>query len=336
MTTRILRLTPIIFINMLLVLLFVSSGLTAPLSAFNCRQGPSQPLSSSDRDGFIQQNSLPRPSAPTIYIPSLKGVVTQLKIFEGGQGGVADDQRNYQNSFSSSSSRFIYWELNLSHPAPGRRLEFAIDEVWYGPDGSEFARNTTSSHILDTWSTSNHYSSWGWNEPGKWKPGTYRVDIVVGGKKITSGSFVITGAGGETVITSAYQIPSLRGRVTSIDFYEEGLDAVPKEQRQYSSQFSRSSARAIWWELNLDYADPGRKLDFAIDAVYIGPDGSVLSRQTHNSTIHAGWTTSYHSRGWGWKEPGKWEAGTYRIELSINGKRVASGTYQIKKNEKQN
>lgn len=294
--------------------------------------GQVQPLSREEWDRWIASYGFSGEvlTSQPVDIPSLQATVSQLNFYEGGYDGVAREKRQYNSSFSSSNSRYIYWELNLDHPAPGRRIDFTVDAVWTAPDGSEFARQTLNSYLLETWSSSYHQIGRGWREPGNWNPGTYRVDLMVGGEKVASGSFVMTGGDGETIITSAYQIPSLRGRVTSFDFFEGGFDAIPKQQRSYGVQFSKSSARAIWWELNLEHADPGRQIDFVIEAVYYRPDGSVLARQTNNTSIHAGWTTSFHSLGWGWQEPGNWSPGIYRVELSVNGKHVASGTFEIR------
>ncbi len=294
--------------------------------------GQVQPLSRDEWDRLIASRGFggDRLTTQPGYIPPIQATVSQLNFYEGGYDGAAREQRAYKNSFSPSDSRYIYWELNLDHPAPGRRIDFNVDAVWTAPDGSEFARQTLNTYLLETWSSSYHQIGRGWREPGNWNPGTYRVDLMVGGEKVASGSFVMTGGGGGTTTQTAYDIPSIQARVTSIQFFEGGFDAIPKEQRRYSVQFSKSSARAIWWELNLEYPDPGRKVDFAIEAVYFSPDGSVLNRQTNNTSIQNTWTTSYHSLGWGWQEPGNWAPGIYGIELSVNGRRVASGTFEIR------
>jgi hypothetical protein len=294
--------------------------------------GQVQPLSRDEWDRWIASHGFSGEvlTSQPVDIPSLQATISQLNFYEGGYDGVAREQRQYNTSFSPSNSRYIYWELNLDHPAPGRRIDFTVDAVWTAPDGSEFARQSLGSYLLETWSSSYHQIGRGWREPGNWNPGTYRVDLMVNGEKVASGSFVMTGGGGGTTTQTAYDIPSIQARVTSIQFFEGGFDAIPKEQRRYSIQFSKSSARAIWWELNLEYPDPGRKVDFAIEAVYFSPDGSVLNRQTNNTSIQNTWTTSYHSLGWGWQEPGNWALGFYGIELSVNGKRVASGTFEIR------
>lgn len=124
-------------------------------------------------------------------------------------------------------------------------------------------------------------------------------------------------------------IPSLQATVTSVKFFESGIDAVPEAQRVYTTRFPRSTTRLVWWETNLAYPDPGRRIDFSIESFCFGPDGSLLNRQTQNFFIQSPWTGSYHSMGFGGREPGTWAPGVYRVELFVAGQKVAEGTFEI-------
>ncbi|MBN2244430.1 MAG: hypothetical protein JW755_01155 [Candidatus Aminicenantes bacterium] len=269
-----------------------------------------------------------REKAPVDYIPELNAVVTGIKFYEGDKNGVPYGQRKYRERFARSNSRFIYWELNLRHPAPERRLDFAVDAVWYGPDGSEFVRQTLNTYLEGTWTNSYHPWGRGWDEPDNWIPGIYIVELFHKGQKIAISAFEIfdEGGGGSK---KTYAIPSLRADVTKVNFYEGGYEVVLYGQRVYGVRFSKSSTRAIWWELNLEHPDPGRRVDFVIEAVFYRWDGSEIARQINNTAVLPTWTTSYHSLGWGWKEAGNWAAGTYRVELFVEGQQAASGTFEI-------
>jgi len=59
------------------------------------------------------------------------------------------------------------------------------------------------------------------------------------------------------------------------------------------------------------------------------PDGSLLGRPTYSSYVKSGWTNSYHSQVWGWKTPGNWQRGRYRVEIYIEGEKVTSGSFEI-------
>jgi hypothetical protein len=74
-----------------------------------------------------------RPPTPTPTrratwrVPSLNAQVTSLRFYEAGRGeNPPYDQRSYSTRFASSTSRCIMYEINLSHPAPGRRIEITL------------------------------------------------------------------------------------------------------------------------------------------------------------------------------------------------------------------
>jgi hypothetical protein len=133
----------------------------------------------------------------------------------------------------------------------------------------------------------------------------------------------------ETSEEKGFDVPSLSADVSELNFYESGQDGIPYDQREYKTRFSKSATRCINWELNLEFPDPGRRIDFEITAVWYNPDGSVLNRQQKPSRIETGWTDSQHYIGWGWREPGNWDPGIYRIELFIEGQKVAGGSFEI-------
>ena len=124
-------------------------------------------------------------------------------------------------------------------------------------------------------------------------------------------------------------IPFMRANVTGVKFYEGGSGEVPYGQRIYDTRFFSSSARIIWWEINLAYPDPGKRIDFTVEAFLYKPDGNILNRQVQNYFIEPTWTFSSHSMGFGWIEPGTWIPGKYRVEMFISGKKAGEGNFEI-------
>jgi tetratricopeptide (TPR) repeat protein len=114
-----------------------------------------------------------------------------------------------------------------------------------------------------------------------------------------------------------------------LNFYEQGSNDIPKKQRHYKTQFSKSTSRYINWELNLSHPAPGKRIDFEIEAVYSRPDGNVMAKYKSKSYVKSEWTYSYHGSGWGWKTPGQWPRGKYRVEIYIKGEKVTSGSFEI-------
>jgi len=125
-------------------------------------------------------------------IPALGAKVTSLRFFESGYHRPARGQRIYADRFQSDDCRYINWELNLTHPTRDKRVDFRIDAIWYNQDGSVLARQSTPCHLEESWCWSFWNHSWGWEEPAKWIPGQYRVELFVNGSKIAVGSFTVT------------------------------------------------------------------------------------------------------------------------------------------------
>ena len=115
-----------------------------------------------------------------------------VQFYEGLPDPVLEQsKRIYQFSFDRFSARSVFWELDLSFPPPGRRIDFQVEAVWYKPDGSEMTRQTLPAHVDPDWGSSWHTLGYGWVEGGHWIPGTYRVDFYSGNQRVATGTFQI-------------------------------------------------------------------------------------------------------------------------------------------------
>ena len=80
-----------------------------------------------------KNNPVPTQEPPPVATPSTGIPVPGIKIspvqfFEGPHDLTLEkSQRVYRFSFDRFTSRSIYWELDLSFPAPGRRVDFQVD-----------------------------------------------------------------------------------------------------------------------------------------------------------------------------------------------------------------
>ena len=126
-----------------------------------------------------------------------------------------------------------------------------------------------------------------------------------------------------------WNIPSLQANIENLRFFEAPQQQPPREERVYSQRFAQSEARYIYYEINLAYPEHSQAVDFALDVVYRNPDGSAFAEFTGNHRIEADWTSSWHSKGWGWDDPGKWPVGTYGVELYVEGELIATGSFEI-------
>ncbi len=114
-----------------------------------------------------------------------------LKFFESAFNPPALGSRVYATQFDHRSSRYISWELNISCPPPPSRIDFIINATYYNQNGTVFNSSDVPAYISAGWPSLVFNSGRGWQRPGIWRRGTYRVDLAVSGNRIASGYFTI-------------------------------------------------------------------------------------------------------------------------------------------------
>jgi hypothetical protein len=124
--------------------------------------------------------------------------VTALRFYESGYDWLPREQRVYEERFARETTRYVNWELNLEHPAPRRGVDFQITAVYLRDDGAgsweEIFRQTLDTSVEGDWTSSYHNHSYGFDDPGNWAIGFYRVDIYFEGQVIASEQFAIYAA----------------------------------------------------------------------------------------------------------------------------------------------
>lgn len=130
--------------------------------------------------------------------------------------------------------------------------------------------------------------------------------------------------------TVSYDVPAIRANVTSLRFYEKGADSLLLNARNYGHTFIKSKTRYVNWELNLEHPQNGRRVDFTIKSILYRADGSIMSEQTTQSYVNSDWTGTSHTSGWGTEKFGNWQVGSYRIDLYVDGKNIASDSFTIR------
>ncbi len=126
---------------------------------------------------------------PNFPIPGAR--LLQVKFYESAAGGTQLPQRIYQTQFNHRSSRYINWELDLSCPPLTSRVDFTIDEIWYNPNGTVFARQRVTTYADAGWDKPVINDGRGWQRPGMWKRGLHRVELYVNGNRVASATFQI-------------------------------------------------------------------------------------------------------------------------------------------------
>lgn len=257
--------------------------------------------------------------ATTRYIKSLDATVTRQKFYESGFTAPKAHERVYSKYFTASQSRYICWELNLSFPKAKKDKKFSIEARYYNEQGEFIAKQVKNAQIKKGWCHMWSSRGWGNKYPGYfWKAGQYYVELWVEGEKISSASFYIK-----------EEIEALDAFIKDLRFYESAYDAPQKAYRSYNQRFTKEQSRYICWELNLEFIQAPRREDFTLEAIYYNPKGEELCRMVRDTHIKQGWNHSWHSRGWGFDETGKWESGEYQVELLCNQEAITKSSFII-------
>jgi hypothetical protein len=156
--------------------------------------------------GEVQAKAADR-SAPVGVIRALDAKVTALRFFESGATLPPTAGRRYTTRFPLPTTRFVVWELDLAHPAPGRWLPVPIEALLFFRDAAGervIQRRVFQTAAPADRSDTYHMDFFGWEDdyyygragsttqsPRRWLPGSYRVDLYVADVKVASGSFEI-------------------------------------------------------------------------------------------------------------------------------------------------
>jgi hypothetical protein len=123
------------------------------------------------------------PSAPGSDFSSLNARVSSLRFFESGFGVLPREQRVYAQRFGKDTTRYIHWVLDLEHPAPGRPIDYKITAIYLRDNGTpaweEIWQQTKDAHVEADWTWSYQEWGYGFDNPGNWESGLYRVDIYI-------------------------------------------------------------------------------------------------------------------------------------------------------------
>ena len=121
----------------------------------------------------------------------------------------------------------------------------------------------------------------------------------------------------------------LNASVESFKFYEEGYESLPRDQRIYTNRFDREKTRYVFWELHTKFPKQSNRTDFKLDVLWIKQDGNIFASQEYKSYAPAGWTGAIYDSSKGWKDPGHWKPGSYRVEVYDGVNMIAEGSFEI-------
>lgn len=268
-----------------------------------------------------------------------------LRFFEAGENIPGMAQRTYATTFASGATRYVDVELKLLYEAPGREVTIPIGCSLARQGGQVVAEITINTHIQPTWTESYHAQGWGTSKGGWWQPGKYRVECRYDRKLIARDWFEVA-AGGDVAsrpspppppeaapppapASSAVTLRQIRGRVTGLRLYESGAETVPHEAREYTTRFPSTSTRYVNIEVNLAYPALAQETSVPITCQFLRNRTDAVGTVRLKSPIQAGWTSSWHSGGWGTREPGSWAPGYYLVRCEDAERTVGQTSFLV-------
>ncbi|MDZ4673915.1 MAG: toll/interleukin-1 receptor domain-containing protein [Gemmatimonadota bacterium] len=122
-------------------------------------------------------------------IPELNGRVAAIRYFPDFAGPLtARPDRRYASVFSASDLLYLGIELELDYAAVERKLSIESICVITTADGASFGTMTLPINPEVGWTGSYTAGSFGWQEPGRWSQGTYRIACRVNGRLVARGA----------------------------------------------------------------------------------------------------------------------------------------------------
>jgi hypothetical protein len=246
-------------------------------------------------------------------IESILAKVASLRFFAALPDGSVPQQRTFASRFASSYGLTLYWQLDLTHPAPGSKRDFTIEAFCYRPNGLLLNRQEVNSYVERDWT-----SSWRTGKLAGFDSfGNYRVDLLIDGQKIARGDFYV----------DAPPAPSSSVSVSSVRFFEGGRPHLREWGPAY--QFRQAATRWIVWQIEFTRAQAQFQLTVDLELYWYGPSGQLFYQQAIGAVLppgnlNPGWCVSY-----GRDLPGSFTAGSYRVDTYQSGRLVRSDSFQI-------
>ncbi|MFC1644023.1 ribosomal protein L7/L12 [Candidatus Omnitrophota bacterium] len=256
--------------------------------------------------------------------------LTDIKIFEAAKGYDGPlisppflSKRDYNITFSSLRARHIYIELDLENPYDdktyGNSIKYKIKVRIYGPDGILWDDQSDSVSVKSGKKARSPYFMFGWDLPGNWPAGTYRVEVLIDGKEEGEKEF--------TILADNSSAPKGQDAVSlyKIRFFDAGDKAPPEDERKYEEKFPRSTAKNIYTEVKLRNLLYGKKEGkYTLERVYYKTDGSELCRNKKEGKLDPKKSVITDLWGWGTDAGGNWWTGDYIVKVFLNGVEVSN------------
>jgi hypothetical protein len=118
-------------------------------------------------------------------------------------------------------------------------------------------------------------------------------------------------------------------RVLWLRFYTPTSNPTDGPPTHFTSSFPRSKTDFVCFAIDVEHPRRHVSFKYTIVARYYQPDGSLLGEVKDEAEVEPGTDAFTYANSWGWKEPGRWPVGVYRVEILLDGKTVASESFTI-------
>lgn len=123
-------------------------------------------------------------------LSSIDGKVVEISLFEYGENYIADDVE-FTDEFRGDKTRYVYWRVAISHKELEEFIGYPIKAVYYNPDGSVLGEKSGYCLFIAGPTQSYGFGNFGWNEPGNWEKGVYKIELYIGNDRIGEKTFEI-------------------------------------------------------------------------------------------------------------------------------------------------
>lgn len=117
--------------------------------------------------------------------------------------------------------------------------------------------------------------------------------------------------------------------IDEFHLFNAGDDPSTSSQRDYSTSFAKEDAMVIYCELDLNHTGLKQNKAFVMQAIYYDQNGDIYGEVEIEPVVKSGWTDSNWVIGYGWDDPGHWDAGIYGVYVYVGEERIASEKFVI-------
>jgi hypothetical protein len=286
---------------------------------------------------LVAQVPRPKPPPPGLSDRSLRPY--RIGVFSGKDDparmpGAADETGaqgsggpQYAQHFARSGTGYLTAQVTFENGRFGEN-EFTYEVMvgLYTYDNRPISANKKKMVVAADWKYAWTSQSYGWDEPGKWSVGTYRVKAWVNGELAGETAFY--------VFDDKADPEALRGEaeieIDKLDLFEGGEFFRPGLTKTASTTFSRRTTRRIYWVARAkNRLHEVRAQHPNVIGYFYRPDGTLMGETPNRFLIAPEVKDIVLVEGIGWPTPGNWDVGTYRFELEQNNRLVAERSFEV-------